>query len=133
MSSQQVTVRRRRLIPKGAYTSEEVEFTATVDKPQDVSVEEAIRTLNGTLDSILEREFPFPHEDKDEYSALSWKQSRKRPELSTQLVSGTLPERARELYDKLKTAKTVRTQYYEYHLSITEDGREFLQRWRLQH
>ena len=132
MSSEQITVRRRRLIPIAPYTSEEVEFAATVDKPQDVPIEEAIKTLNGTLNSILEREFPFPHQDEtDEYSALPWRQSKRCPELSTLLVNETLPEKARELYGTLKAAKTLRTQYYEYRLSITEDGREFLQRWKL--
>ena len=65
------------------------------------------------------------------YNGLPWKQSEKRRELATILVTPELPLPAKELYDALsKSANlTLKLNDATYRLSKTDTGSEFLQRW----
>jgi len=64
------------------------------------------------------------------YNGLPWKQSEKRRELATILVTPELPLPAKELYDALSKAAnlTLKLNDATYRLSKT-DTAEFLQRW----
>ena len=85
-----------------------------------------------TLDSI---EVPEPAKPQltveDRYLSLPWKQSQKKQNLGTILVTTELLENpiARELYDRLKDWKTMRVDRVNYRLSEMDDGAEFLQKW----
>jgi len=69
----------------------------------------------------------------DRYVSLPWKQSRKRPDLGTILVTVNLPPLGRELYERLKAASghvIIESDAAMYRLWIVEPGRmEYLQRW----
>ncbi len=64
----------------------------------------------------------------DPYSTLSWKQSARKPNLSTIQVTSQLPPLAAKLYCILKNG-ALKTQSATYRLSKTNNGLEFLQRW----
>jgi hypothetical protein len=70
----------------------------------------------------------------EQLDVLKWKQSQKRPSLSTILVSETtlgVPI-IKLLYDRLTTSanKAWKLGEVTYKLSVTPEGTEFLQRWR---
>jgi hypothetical protein len=68
---------------------------------------------------------------EDRYLSLPWKQSLKKSNLATILVTTELLENpiARELYDRLKDWKTMKVDKNSYRLSEMDDGAEFLQKW----
>ena len=70
---------------------------------------------------------------EDRYLSLPWKQSLKKSNLGTVLVTTEVLENpiARELYDRLKDWKTMRVDKNSYRLGKTDDGAEFLQKWSL--
>lgn len=70
---------------------------------------------------------------EDPYLALSWKQSQKKQNLGTILVTKEILENplARELYDRLKDWKTMKAGKNSYRYSQMENGTEFLQKWSL--
>jgi hypothetical protein len=69
----------------------------------------------------------------DPYASLPWKQSARRPDLGTILVTVNLPPLGQELYEKLKAAEghaIVKSDTIMYRLWIVEAGRtEYLQQW----
>ena len=69
--------------------------------------------------------------DEDRYLSLPWKQSLKKTNLGTVLVTTELLENplARELYDRLKDWKTMKVGHISYRLSKMDNGTEFLQKW----
>ena len=73
----------------------------------------------------------MPSITDDRYASLSWKQSGKRPELSTIRVDEKSDMATRELYEELKKTEknALHVGRVTYKLSITTDGTEFLQRW----
>jgi hypothetical protein len=68
---------------------------------------------------------------EDRYLSLPWKQSLKKSNLRTILVTTELLENpiAQELYDRLKEWKTMKVNQVSYRLSKMENGTEFLQKW----
>jgi len=68
----------------------------------------------------------------DPYATLPWKQSLKKQNLGTLLVTPKLLENplARELYDRCKEWKTMKVGKVSYRYSQMENGTEFLQQWR---
>jgi hypothetical protein len=85
-----------------------------------------------TLDSIR---VPDPYKPQptieDRYLPLAWKQSQKKQNLATIMVTKELLENpvARELYDRLKDWRTMKVHQVSYRLSEMDDGTEFLQKW----
>ena len=69
---------------------------------------------------------------EDPYLSLPWKQSLKKSNLGTLLVTTELIQNtiARDLYDKLKEWKTMRVCQITYRYSQMDNGTEFLQQWR---
>lgn len=69
--------------------------------------------------------------EEDRYLSLPWKQSQKKPNLGTILVTTELLENpiARELYDRLNEWKTMKVDKNSYRLSKMDNGPEFLQKW----
>ena len=72
-----------------------------------------------------------PISSEDRYLTLPWKQSLKRSDLSTLMVTPDLLENplARELYTCLKDWKTMKVDKVSYRYSKMPDGPEFLQKW----
>ena len=68
---------------------------------------------------------------EDRYLSLPWKQSLKKSNLGTVLVTTDLLENpiARELYDRLKEWKSLKVNKNSYRLGKMDDGPEFLQKW----
>lgn len=68
---------------------------------------------------------------EDSFFSLPWKQSQKKPNLGTILVSQELLANpaARELYDKVKACKRFTVGQISYRYSKMENGTEFLQKW----
>ncbi len=68
---------------------------------------------------------------EDRYLTLPWKQSQKRQDLGTIMVTTELLENpiAGELYDRLQQWKTMKVNLNSYRLSKMDNGNEFLQKW----
>ncbi|MGA2785300.1 MAG: hypothetical protein ABSF09_11440 [Candidatus Bathyarchaeia archaeon] len=91
--------------------------------PQPSRSPNSIVTTNTTREPTIDKEDP--------YLALPWKQSQKKQNLGTILVTPKLLENplARDLYDKLKEWKSRRVGPVSYRYSKMENGTEFLQKW----
>ena len=72
----------------------------------------------------------LPISSEDRYLKLPWKQSLKRSDLSTLMVTTDLLENplARELYERLKEWKNLKVDKVTYRYSRMPDGPEFLQK-----
>jgi hypothetical protein len=68
---------------------------------------------------------------EDHYLTLPWKQSQKKQNLGTILVTTELLQNplARDLYDKVKEWKRLKVGQVTYCYSQMENGTEFLQKW----
>ena len=136
MSCDQITVRRRRLVQKAPFTSEEAEYTVTVEKREGSSITNALNAIDSAITRMLDRKLPFTSEniptksaiEEDRFATLYWKQSEKATNLSTLRLSKNPNEIERELDEKTRNGK-----YYE--AGITYEQREFqgdtyIYRWK---
>ena len=142
MSNEQVTVRRRRLIPKGPFTSEEAEYTITSDLPAGAKPEDAIKDLDKIETGLLDERLPFsaanPKTDAqaaspaNPYDALPWRQMPKDPKLSWIRFDENSPPLAKQLYEEIMAANGFyRFGGFTYDLSTKkEDGAVFIHRRR---
>jgi len=84
-------------------------------------------------DVVMEPQPPKPEAitADDHYESLPWKQSQKKSNLATILVTQEILENptAKELFDKVKEWKTMKVGLVSYRYSKMPDGPEFLQRW----
>lgn len=136
--SDQITVRRRRLIPKGPYTSEEAEYTITVEKREGRTIRETLNAIDNIATTMLDHKLPFAPKttlpsmtmSQDRFAALPWKQSEKASNLSTIRLSDNPTGLEKELLEKIVAGKG---KYYEadatYQISEYQ-GDKYIQRWK---
>ena len=95
MCNEQITVRRRRVVPKAPYTIEEAEYTITVDRREGRTIKETLNAIDNIATASLDQKLPLTSTtapsnkstSQDSYAALPWRQSPKAPELSTMRLS----------------------------------------------
>lgn len=145
MSNDQVTVRRRRVVPKAPYTMEEVEFIITVDRPEGYTIEDTVKIVDSIETKILDQRLPLEPtktspmsksdskqviSSDDPYASLSWTQSPNHPALSTIRRNENPSPLEKELCDKIKSGNGKwRVGNRTYKLSRIDSGVEYLQRW----
>ena len=126
-----VSVRKSRTLAIGERGNfEKTEYGIEQDLPNQLSADSGLRNLEAVIDSLLKEK--IPSSSKGEYDNLPWRQSSKKPQLSTIPVTPMMPEAARNLYNKLKNLEkhVLRIGDTTYKLSLYEEtGTEFLQRW----
>jgi len=126
-----VSIRKSRTIAIGERGHfEKTEYGIEQDLPNELKPDIGIRNLEAIIDKLLAEK--FPSSSQDEYNNLPWRQSSKKPQLSTIPVTSDMPDLAKYLYDKLKKSEkhVLRIGDTTYKLSFYEEtGTEFLQRW----
>ena len=142
MSNEQVTVRRRRSIPKGPFTSEEAEYTITSDLPAGAKPEDMVKHLDSLELQLLDEQLPFPTvtrktdaqtaSPENPYDALPWRQMPKDSKLSWIRFDENPPPLAKQLYEEIMAANGFyRFAGFMYNLSTKkEDGAVFIHRRR---
>jgi hypothetical protein len=126
-----VSVRKSRTLAIGERGNfEKTEYGIEQDLPNQLSADSGLRNLEAVIDSLLKEK--TPNSSKGDYDNLPWRQSSKKPQLSTIPVTPMMSEAARNLYNKLKSSEkhVLRIGDTTYKLSLYEEtGTEFLQRW----
>ena len=137
--SDQITVRRRRVIPKAPYTVDEAEYTITVEKHEGRTIRQTLNAIDNIATSMLDQKLPFTSKTpassnkgtlQDPYAALPWKQSEKAENLSTIRLSDNPTGLEKELYDKIVAGKGKHYEAgatYELH---EYQGDKYLYRWK---
>lgn len=99
-------------------TKPKVDGTPTLQPTKEVLAEELLKPQPSVT-------------SEDHYLSLPWKQSQKKQNLATILVTKELLENplTRDLYNKLKDWKSMKVDKTSYRLSRMENGTEFLQKW----
>jgi len=148
-----VTVHKGRTFNMGQFQSLRLDysFEDTIDRDRRLY---AVRLAEAQIDGLLDEQAakltktstptqtpaskpavttptqPAVSSSIDSYGSLPWRQSQKKPNLSTILVTSELPDLARALYNALCKAfdNALQTNAATYKLSRT-DTAEFLQRW----
>ena len=147
MSNEQVTVRRRRVVPLAPYLMEEAEYTITVDRPEGCTIRETVEIIDSVAVNILDQRLPLDsakneatpsnrgdsHQtipSDDPYAALPWLHSANNPSLYYMRRSEKTTPLERELCDKIKAGNgKFKVGDVTYKLSRTKSGVEYLQRW----
>jgi hypothetical protein len=126
-----VSVRKSRTVAVGERGNfEKTEYGIEQDLPNQLGPDMGLRNLEAAIDSLLKEK--IPNSSKGEYDNLPWRQSSKKPQLSTIPVTPNMSELAKNLYNKLKDSEkhVLRIDDTTYKLSLYEEtGTEFLQRW----
>ena len=125
-----VSVRKSRTVATEHGNFEKTEYAIEQDLPNQFGPDIGLRHLEAIIDKLLTDK--IPNSGRDEYDSLPWRQSSKKPQLSTIPVTPDMSELAKYLYDKLKKSEkhVLRIGDTTYKLSFYEEtGTEFLQRW----
>lgn len=147
MSNEQVTVRRRRVVPLAPYLMEEAEYTITVDRPEGYTIRETVEIIDSVAVHLLDQRLPLDsakNEAKqlstelkkqiispdDPYTTLPWIHSANDPALYYMRRSENPVPLERALCEKIKAGNgKFRVGNITYRLSQTDSGAEYLQRW----
>lgn len=116
MIHDEITVRRRRVIQRAPFTSEEAEYTVTVERRRGCSVTGTIKAVDAAVVRLLDQRLPFistnipakKNPEQSRYVSLAWRRSQTTANLSTLRLSPNPTGLEKELYEK-----TMKGQYYE--------------------
>jgi hypothetical protein len=139
MTSDQITVRRRRVVPRAPYTVEEAEYTITVDKHEGRTLKETLNSIDNIATRMLDQKLPLASDTipsnksilQGRYANLPWKQSEKARNLLTIRLTENPTGLVKELCEKIQASSDGK--YYEadatYQISEYQ-GVKYLQCWR---
>jgi hypothetical protein len=134
--SDQITVRRRRVIPKAPYTVEEAEYTITVEKHEGRTIRQTLNAIDNVATTMLDQKLPFTETAsnkgtvQDPFASLPWRQSEKAKNLSTIRLSNSPTGLEKELYERIVAGKG---KHYEGQTTYDVNefkGVKYLHRWK---